>query len=132
MLLIIFVIFFGNGLVSYHDYTSKAKFTEVTSLSSVIKQQVELCYFDQGTLENCDSDKPKPSDARGWDLEQSVGYAHSRYVARVEVTDGVITMYSQNINDKEYTFILVPTEESESRLRWSISPDSTCLKDNLC
>nr|MBQ5526416.1 pilin [Succinivibrionaceae bacterium] len=38
------------ALPAYSKYTARAKFTEVTTAAGPLKQQVELCFFDLGTL----------------------------------------------------------------------------------
>ena len=134
------------ALPAYSKYTARAKFTEVTSAAEPIKQQVELCYFDQGNLTNCDGNESAVkvgSGARGWNLEQAVTATGSTYVKSASVTDGIITLTSQNIKvsgKSGFKLVLVPTEHKTgasagTALDWNIDGDvtkSTCLKADLC
>ncbi len=132
------------ALPAYSKYTARAKFTEVTTAAGPLKEQVELCYFDQGNLTNCDGSKSAVklgNGARGWNLEQAVNATKSTYVkSQPKVEDGKITLTSKNIkvNGKSpFTLILVPTEENNGNsagtaLNWNVSSDSTCMKADLC
>ena len=138
------------ALPAYSKYTARAKFTEVTTAAGPLKQQVELCYFDMGSLSKCDGTK-KAADflskgARGWNIKQAVDATGSTYVKNATVVKGVITVNSQNIkvtgnNKSSFSLVLEPTEAQStaaatsagSALNWNIkSPDSTCLTVDLC
>ncbi|STR45759.1 Pilin [Iodobacter fluviatilis] len=43
------------AIPSYQDYTKKAKFSEVLSISDSYKQAVALCHADLGTFTGCNS-----------------------------------------------------------------------------
>ena len=124
------------ALPAYSKYTARAKFTEVTTAAGAVKQQVELCYFDLGTLDGCSDDR----SGNGWNLERAVQETQSRYVDSVVVKDGVIGMISRNIKlggQNGFTEIFVPRSCStgssgDSALCWSIAPDSTCKQKDLC
>ncbi len=129
------------ALPAYSKYTARAKFSEVTTMAAPIKQQVELCYFDQGKLDDCDGTNSATTlgnGASGWNLIQAVGAAHSTYVASATVTDGVITMTSQNITvggTSGFTLILTPTADAtatttDKALNWTAS--GTCKTEDLC
>ena len=134
------------ALPAYSKYTARAKFTEVTTASGPLKEQVELCYFDQGSLTNCKGGTSAVSlggGARGWNIDQAEKATKSTYVAKGEVSttgDGKITMTSQNIKvgpNSTFTLILVPSEAQNTNsagtaLNWSVSVNSTCLKADLC
>ena len=137
------------ALPAYSKYTARAKFTEVTSAAEPIKQQVELCYFDQGNLDNCNGSESAvdlKNGARGWNIKQAVKATGSTYVKSMsegDVLKGVITMTSQNIKvsgTSVFKLVLVPTEHDGTNsagtaLDWNLDPDetkSTCLKADLC
>ena len=132
------------ALPAYSKYTARAKFSEVTTMAAPIKQQIELCYFDQGNLTNCNGSESAVlmgNGARGWNLVQAVSATKSTYVkSGPTVKEGVITLTSKNIkvNGKSpFTLILVPTEENASNshgtaLNWNVSANSGCLKADLC
>ena len=131
------------ALPAYSKYTARAKFTEVTTAAGPLKEQVELCYFDQGNLTNCDGSKSAVSvgnGARGWNLEQAVKATKSTYVKSATVTQGKITVKSQNIkvSGKSGFFLtLVPSEQTKgssvgTALNWEVSAGSSCLKADLC
>ena len=137
------------ALPAYSKYTARAKFTEVTTAAGPLKQQVELCYFDMGSLSNCDGTKAATDflskGARGWNLKQAVDATGSTYVkSNPTIAKGVITIESQNIkvtgNSKSsFSLILTPSEASAasatnagSALNWNIDKNSECLKVDLC
>ena len=139
------------ALPAYSKYTARAKFTEVTTAAGPLKQQVELCYFDMGSLSNCNGSKAATDflskGARGWNLKQAVDATGSTYVkSSPTVAAGVITIASKNIkvtgnNKSSFSLVLEPTEAQStaaatsagSALNWNIkSPDSTCLTVDLC
>ena len=132
------------ALPAYSKYTARAKFTEVTSAAEPIKQQVELCYFDQGDLTNCDGNESAVkvgSGARGWNIEQAVKATGSTFVKSAGVEDGVITVTSQNIKvsgaGSVFTLVLEPSEQNSdssvgTALNWNVHKDSSCLTADLC
>ena len=135
------------ALPAYSKYTARAKFTEVTTAAGPLKEQVELCYFDQGNLTQCKHGASAAalaaSGARGWNIKQAEDATNSTYVASGVVSgdgDGKITMTSKNIKvgpNNSFTLILVPTEAQNGNsagtaLNWSISANSSCLKADLC
>ena len=131
------------ALPAYSKYTARAKFTEVTTAAGPLKEQVELCYFDQGNLTNCNgtnSAVKQGHGARGWNIEQAVKATKSTYVKSATVTQGKITVKSQNIkvSGKSGFFLtLVPSEQTKgssvgTALNWEVSAGSSCLKADLC
>ena len=131
------------ALPAYSKYTARAKFTEVTTATGPLKEQVELCYFDQGNLTNCNGSNSavkQGNGARGWNLEQAVKATKSTYVKSAGVKAGIITVSSQNINvgsKKSFNLILVPSEQTAgssvgTALNWKVSVNSSCLKADLC
>ena len=137
------------ALPAYSKYTARAKFTEVTTAAGPLKQQVELCFFDLGTLQggnNPDtgatecSATEKDGKGTGWNLQRAVADTSSKYVKSAEVNQGTITMTSQNIKVggvSEFTEIFVPTaaqaaENGDTALNWKIDSDSTCKEKDLC
>lgn len=137
------------ALPAYSKYTARAKFTEVTTAAGPLKQQVELCFFDLGTLDggkNPDtlatacSSTDATGKGTGWNLKRAVADTSSKYVKSAEVNKGIITMTSQNIKVggiSEFTEILVPTAaqtatNGDTALNWKIDPASTCKDKDLC
>ena len=131
------------ALPAYSKYTARAKFTEVTTAAGPLKEQVELCYFDQGNLTNCNGSNSavkQGNGARGWNIEQAVKATKSTYVKSASVKTGIITVNSQNINvsgKKSFDLILVPSEQTTgssvgTALNWEVSSKSSCLKADLC
>ncbi len=135
------------ALPAYSKYTARAKFTEVTTAAGPLKQQVELCFFDLGTLSggnNPDTGASECSDSMkgtGWNLERAVKDTSSKYVKSASVSQGTITMTSQNIQVggvSEFTEIFVPYVAQESKdggdtaLNWKIDSSSTCKDKDLC
>ena len=135
------------ALPAYSKYTARAKYTEVTTAAGPLKQQVELCFFDLGTLSggnNPDTGATECSDSQkgtGWNLQRAVADTSSKYVKGASVLNGTITMTSQNIKVggiTVFTEILVPTvaqaaaTNGDTALNWKIDPDSTCKDKDLC
>ena len=137
------------ALPAYSKYTARAKFTEVTTAAGPLKQQVELCFFDLGTLDgglNPDtlatecSSTDATGKGTGWNLKRAVADTSSKYVNGATVTKGVITMTSQNITVggiSQFDEILVPTAaqaatNGDTALNWKIDPSSTCKDKDLC
>ena len=131
------------ALPAYSKYTARAKFTEVTTAAGPLKEQVELCYFDQGNLTNCNGSNSavkQGNGARGWNIEQAVKATKSTYVKSASVSQGKITVTSQNIKvstKSGFQLTLVPKEETTgssvgTALNWEVSAGSSCLKADLC
>ena len=134
------------ALPAYSKYFARAKFTEVTTAAGPLKQQVELCFFDLGTLQggsNPDTGATECSDNQkgtGWNLDRAVKDTSSKYVKGAKVDKGVITMTSQNIKVggvSEFTEILVPTAaqaaaNGDTALNWKIDSSSSCKDQDLC
>ncbi len=131
------------ALPAYSKYTARAKFTEVTSATAAVKQQVELCIFDVGDAKKGDycntGKKADPSvGQRGWDLSKPAADYATKYVASISVAAGTITataIADQNL--KSSTIILIPvvktdTQGNDGAIDWSIDPNSNCIKDDLC
>ena len=79
------------ALPAYSKYTARAKFTEVTSATSAVKQQVELCIFFLGwgaAASYCHQTlKANPAlGQRGWDLSKAPAAYGTKYVQKIEVT----------------------------------------------
>lgn len=128
------------ALPAYSKYTARAKFTEVTSATSAIKQQVELCIFDVGFDNKTKCKDGAAADAskgeRGWKFGQPGDYA-TKYVSQISVKDGTITataISGQNL--KSSTFIIKPTLKSTSNpnsaIDWVVDSNSACITDELC
>ena len=131
------------ALPAYSKYTARAKFTEVTTAAGPLKEQVELCYFDQGNLTNCNGSNSavkQGNGARGWNIEQAVKATKSTYVKSATVSQGKITVTSQNIkvsSKSGFKLTLIPSEQTTgssvgTALNWEVSSTSSCLKADLC
>ncbi len=137
------------ALPAYSKYMNKAKFTEVVTAAGDLKQQVELCYNDLGTLTGCSSAGAGSSagttattttgNGFGWNLTQAVAAIGSKYVASATVTNGVIKITSKGItqgNVSAFTYKLTPTEANSnnggngSALNWTSS--GSCVNADLC
>ena len=124
------------ALPAYSKYTARAKFTEVTSATASIKQQVELCIFDQGWSHkvNCLTGK-KATDfsGRGWDLSKAAAAYSTKYVATINVENGEITATAKNVQGlKGSTLILKPTQGTADQVDWKVDSSSSCITNDLC
>ena len=133
------------ALPAYSKYTARAKFTEVTTAAGPLKQQVELCYFDLGTLNGGQGEGAQSCSGtmsgNGWNLSRAVADTSSKYVQDATVTNGVITMTSKGIkvNGTEGFYeILTPSaakNSGDAALNWEITGDSNdlnCKNADLC
>ena len=131
------------ALPAYSKYTARAKFTEVTSSTAAVKQQVELCIFDVGDANKktyCKTgEKADPSlGQRGWDLSKPATDYATKYVQSITVEAGQITakaISGQNLNSA--TIILDPvvktdTNGNDGAIDWTINTTSDCIKYDLC
>ena len=137
------------ALPAYSKYMNKAKFTEVVTAAGDLKQQVELCYNDLGTLTGCSSAGAGSSagttattttgNGFGWNLTQAVAAIGSKYVKSATVTNGVIEITSRGItqgNVSAFTYKLTPTEANSNKdgngsaLNWTSS--GSCVNADLC
>ena len=125
------------ALPAYSKYMNKAKFTEVVTAAGDLKQQVELCYNDLGSLTNCKD----TGSGFGWNLKTAVATIGSEYVDTATVVDGVITITSKNISQggkSAFTYILKPSPAKQgadgnaSALNWETSDTATCIAADLC
>ena len=102
--------------------------------ASLFKMQVELCFFDTGSLTNCNDGQK----GTGWNLKRAAEDAADEYLAGVSVRNGLITLTSRGIslNGKDaFSLILVPEVSKEDKfgaLKWKIDASSTCLAAGLC
>ena len=86
------------ALPAYQDYTKKAKFAEVISITSGYKTAVAVCAQESGALAGCSSG-----------LKGVPATAATTHVASVVVSDGVITVTPTSTTDVAATLILTPT-----------------------
>ena len=83
------------ALPAYSKYTARAKFTEVSTAAAPIKEQIELCFFDQGDFTNCKYTSAVECNAagggctgaRGWNIKQAIDATGSTYVAPATETN---------------------------------------------
>lgn len=124
------------ALPAYSKYTARAKFTEVTAATASVKQQVELCIFDQGwsAKANCATGRKATSfSGRGWDLSKAAGSYTTKYVSTITVAAGQITAKAKNAqNLKGSTLILTPVQGKADQVDWKLDPSSTCITNDLC
>ena len=131
------------ALPAYSKYTARAKFTEVTSATAAVKQQVELCIFDVGWTDAAtychQSNKADPAlGQRGWDLSKaSTDYA-TKYVQKIEVTGaGVIeacAIKGQNLDGKciKMTPQQGGAKKTNDNIDWIVDSKSSCFDKDLC
>ena len=86
------------ALPAYQDYTKKAKFAEVISVSNGYKTAVALCAQEAGTLTGCDLG-----------LKGVPATVATTHVGSVDVTAGVVTVTPTATTDVGATLILTPT-----------------------
>lgn len=129
------------ALPAYSKYTARAKFTEVTSATSAVKQQVELCVFDVGwaAASYCTTGKKAdPSKGqRGWDLSKAAGDYATKYVATITTTGAAnkvtVEACAKNANNLDGKCIkLNAADNGHDAIDWTVDSTSTCFAKDLC
>ncbi len=110
------------AIPAYQNYTKKARFSEVLTLSDTFKQSVAICATDNpanpGTAIGCTNGA----------LGVEAAPAATTNVASLVTKDGVITGTGQAVAGG-YTSVLTPTING-SNITWTQS--GTCLAVNFC
>jgi prepilin-type N-terminal cleavage/methylation domain-containing protein len=101
------------AIPAYSDYTTKAKFTGVTSLSSSYQTAVAVCMQELGTNTGC------TAGAQGI---PALPTAYPKEVKSATVTDGVVTVVS-TLPDSN-TSVMTPAVDG-GVMKWTQS--GTCL-----
>ena len=138
------------ALPAYSKYTARAKFTEVTSSTAAVKQQVELCIFDVGwtdAAQYCQQpNKADPSKGqRGWDLSKAPAAYATKYVDTITVTGtGVIEACAKNAQNLDGLCIKMAPQQGDGgkddkgtamkndNIDWIVDPTSSCFTKDLC
>ena len=110
------------AIPSYQNYTKKARFSELLSLSDTYKQSVGICITDNPT---------NPGTATGCNngaLGVEAAPAATTNMASLTTTNGVITGTATTVAGG-YTSVLTPTVNG-SNITWAQS--GTCLAQNYC
>lgn len=102
----------------YHQYTKRAKFTEVVLEATKLKTAVEVCFQASNDLTQCNNNNyfiPAPINNKG-------------YVFAATVTAGEITAQATDLlNNATYTAIPVPNND---QLSWTFG--GTCISAKYC
>ncbi|MEN9656607.1 MAG: hypothetical protein RL571_72 [Pseudomonadota bacterium] len=110
------------AIPSYQDYTKKAKFSEVLSISDSYKQAIAMCQSDLNTFAGCNA------GTQGIPATPTV--ATTGLASGGTVTNGVIN-FTGTAATGSYTFILTPTLNAESSaITWAQS--GTCASVKYC
>lgn len=116
------------ALPAYQKYTARAKFSEVVTATSGVKQQVELCIFDKGTKVGCNSGVSGP----GFNIQTATNYA-TKYIQQITVNDGAIEAKAQ---DKDglgaATYTLTPTIKDGATGAGQVDWAGVCSNKDLC
>ena len=111
------------ALPAYQDYTNRAKVSEVVTYMSSAKTGVAEQYAATTTLTDIDTEKAG--------LDATAANNTSKYVASVEVDDGVIEATVQGLNNScdGKTLTLTPeVNVTTGNLEWAGSADTECKK----
>jgi type IV pilus assembly protein PilA len=110
------------AIPSYQDYTKKAKFSEVLTITDSYKQAVAMCQADLGTFAGC--------NAGGNGIPSAPSVATTGLATGGTVSSGVIT-FTGTAAAGAYTSVLTPTLNAESSaIVWTQS--GTCLTAKYC
>ena len=119
------------AIPAYQDYTKKARFSEVISLTGAYKTAVELCIQDQGiavggTVTGC--------QAGSGGVPQVTNVTSNNLASLAVADNGTITATATAAASKTSgtaeTFIISPTV-TNGGIKWSHGTDN-CVADNYC
>jgi type IV pilus assembly protein PilA len=121
------------ALPAYQDYTKRARYSEVVSLSNAVKTAVELCIQEAGgVLTSCDS----AAGGEAGVVTAATTAADSPLINTVGVVDGIITITPVAANGivATDTYILEPTASANGQVNWTNAgaTDSGCIASNVC
>ena len=123
----IIAILLGVGLPVYNNYTAKAKFSEIIQAVAPYKTAADMA-VQLGAADIAELDSGSNGIPSGIGADNS----YYKYVASINVNDGVISAQARDINaDDEPTYILKSTIVN-GLLEWSLDTSSTCLAQALC
>ncbi|MHC8469657.1 pilin [Plesiomonas shigelloides] len=120
------------ALPAYQKYTARAKFSEVVTATNGIKQQAELCFFDQGNLTSCATTDAAGKTGPGYTIMKGTDYG-TKYVEKITVDNtGAITATAKNIEGLGgATFVITPSQPiTDGPITWTAA--GTCKSANLC
>ncbi len=129
------------ALPAYSKYTARAKFTEVTSATAAVKQQVELCVFDVGWAQATYCKTGNKADTslgqRGWDLSKAAGDYKTKYVSTITTTGAAnqvtVEACAQNNNNLDGKCIkLIAKDNGHDAIDWTVDSTSSCFDKDLC
>lgn len=119
------------AIPSYQSYTQRAKFMEVMQAIGPYKIAVETCVQEEGSLENCGTPSQHGILTNYQATDENTGYTASITTG----AKGVITATSQRIKSgaaTSFTYLLVPTVQTNGQLAWQLDSSSSCLAAALC
>ena len=129
------------ALPAYSKYTARAKFTEVTSATAAVKQQVELCIFDTGWTDYkkycLQPNKADPAlGQRGWDLSKAASAYATKYVDTITVTEGGVieacAIAGQNLDGLCIKMKPEQGKGTNDNIDWIVDSTSSCFTKDLC
>ena len=113
------------ALPAYQDYTKKAKFAEVVSMTGAARVSVELCFQTQGALAECDAGKAG--------IPAAVATGKYDNLDTMAIANGVITSTSTAATDSA-NMIVTPVVTSGA-LVWTTTStvaNFSCLTKGWC
>jgi type IV pilus assembly protein PilA len=113
------------AIPAYSDYTKKARFSEVVSMTGAYKTAVELCAQDQGiavgtAITGCGAGSAGVPAVPG----------ATANMASLTVTDAGVITATATAKAGSYNYILTPTVATGG-ITWSTT-GSTCIAPNYC
>lgn len=115
----------GIALPQYADYTKRAKFNEIVSVTNVRKTAVSVCFQESGNFAICNGN-PQPGDYYG--IPEDIASPGVGYLNSISTVAGVITATGNSEVDGK-TYVLEP-QETASGISWNSS--GTCLDASFC
>ena len=112
----------------YGQYTKRAKFAEVISVTGPIKTAMTLCLHDENAIAECDA----YADLQGINGDYQTSHPADN-VEKVEITagTGLITSFG-TVTTESKTYVLNPQFDPTTGVDWKVDAASTCLASNFC
>lgn len=121
MVIAIIGILAAAAVPQYAQYTKKAKFAEVISMTAEHKSAVHLCVQDMNTLTGCNSGMNGVPPA----ITAPIGYMKS-----LTVVNGTITSTATSILDENQFILTSAYNPVTNSVSWTVS--GSCLTAHFC
>lgn len=107
----------------------KAKFTEILLNLEPIKQQVALCYNENGFTED---EQPECSSGAHGTVYRIPNAFSTTYFESITVENGSIVAIAKHVAGLEGESYILDPHVNGNSLEWELASDSTCIAKGYC